>query len=47
MWQICKHDEYEEKPAELADLLNHIKILCGNHEETFEYMCKWIAQMLR
>ncbi len=46
-WQICRYEEYEEKPEQLGDLLNHIKILCGNHEETFEYILKWIAQMLQ
>mgnify|MGYP003386560757 FL=1 len=46
-WQITRYSEYEERPEELGELLNHIKILCGNHEETYEYMLKWIAQMLQ
>lgn len=46
-WNVNKYEDYEQKPEEIGKLLNHIKILCGNHEETFDYMCKWIAQMLQ
>lgn len=46
-WAVTKCDEYEEKPEELSELLNHIKILCGNDEPTFEYILKWIAQMFQ
>lgn len=39
--------EYEHKPAELEIILNHIKILCGNNEEVYQYFIKWIAQMIQ
>lgn len=40
-------NEFEQKPDELAIILNHIKILCGNEESVFEYFIKWIAQMIQ
>jgi hypothetical protein len=39
--------EYENKPDELAVILNHIKILCGNDEVVTDYFIKWIAQMIQ
>jgi len=39
--------EYEHKEEELQIILNHIKILCGNHEETYNHFILWIAQMLQ
>jgi hypothetical protein len=40
-------EEYENKPDELAIILNHIKILCGNDEVVTDYFIKWIAQMIQ
>lgn len=28
-------------------VLSHVKVLCGNDEEVFEYFCKWIGQMFK
>jgi len=39
--------EYNHKEEELQIILNHIKILCGNHEETYNHFILWIAQMLQ
>lgn len=39
--------EYENKPDELAVILNHIKILCGNEEVVSDYFIKWMAQMIQ
>jgi hypothetical protein len=39
--------DYENKPDELAVILNHIKILCGNNEIVSDYFIKWIAQMIQ
>jgi hypothetical protein len=38
-------DEYEEKNIEM--ILNHIKILCGNNDIVYDYIIKWIAQMIQ
>ena len=40
-------NDYEERPDELAVILNHIKILCGNDEVVSDYFIKWIAQMIQ
>ena len=40
-------NDYEEKLDELAVILNHIKILCGNDEVVSDYFIKWIAQMIQ
>jgi hypothetical protein len=40
-------EEYENKPDQLAVILNHIKILCGNDEVVTDYFIKWIAQMIQ
>jgi hypothetical protein len=40
-------EEYENKPDELAVILNHIKILCGNDEIVTDYFIKWMAQMIQ
>jgi putative DNA primase/helicase len=39
--------EYEHKSSELEIILNHIKILCGNDDEVYDYFIKWIAQMIQ
>lgn len=39
--------EYVHKEAELQEILNHIKVLCGNNEEVYDYFIKWIAQMIQ
>lgn len=36
--------EYQEA---VVFVLNHIKILCNNDNEVFEYFIKWIAQMIQ
>lgn len=48
-WNITKYNDYkyENKDVEVAQFLEHIKILCGNHDETFNYICMWIAQMFQ
>jgi hypothetical protein len=38
---------YEEKPLPLQMILNHIRILCGNDENAYDYFIKWIAQMIQ
>ena len=40
-------NDYEERPDELAIILNHIKILCKNDEVVSDYLIKWIAQMIQ
>jgi hypothetical protein len=50
MWRPFEMElvkEYENKPDELAVILNHIKILCGNDEVVSDYFIKWIAQMIQ
>ena len=39
--------DWENKPDELAIILNHIKVLCGNDENVSDYFIKWIAQMIQ
>lgn len=39
--------KYETKELEKQVILDHIKILCGNNEEVFDYFIKWIAQMIQ
>jgi hypothetical protein len=39
--------EYEERSVERDTILNHIKILCGNDDEVYSYLIKWIAQMIQ
>jgi hypothetical protein len=46
-WDVLKYNEYEEKPEEVQFILEHIKVLCGNDDNSFDYFCKWIAQMLQ
>ena len=40
-------DNFEKKPEGLKFILNHIKILCGNNEVVFDYVIKWVAQMIQ
>jgi len=40
-----KIDTYEKKDISL--ILSHIKLLCGNNDEVYDYMIKWIAQMIQ
>jgi len=37
--------DYEEK--DISMLLNHIKIMCNNEEEVYDYFIKWLAQMVQ
>ncbi len=39
-------DEYEKDEEGLAFVLNHIKILCNNEDEVYEFVLKWFAQMI-
>ena len=38
---------YTHKQTELNFILNHIKILCNNDENVYDYFIKWIAQMVQ
>lgn len=40
-------DEYSEMIEERNFVLNHIKILCGNDDKVYDYLIKWIAQMIQ
>ena len=39
--------EYESKPQELAFILNHIRIIAGNHQASYDFLINWIAQMIQ
>jgi len=39
--------EFVEKPEGLGQILEHIKILCGNDEAITQYVIDWIAQMIQ
>lgn len=39
--------EYDHKEEALQIFLNHIKILCGNDENVFQYIIRWIGQMIK
>ena len=39
--------EYEKKPNELQQILNHILILCNNEQHIADYFIKWMAQMIQ
>ena len=39
--------EYEPKEEALQIFLKHIKILCGNDEHVFQYIIKWVGQMIK
>jgi len=39
--------EYEPQPENLKSILNHIKILCNNEQNIFDYIIKWIGQMIQ
>jgi len=57
--KICPHDTYNlwspfamELVTKWIDtniefILNHIKILCNNEQEVYEYFLKWIGQMIQ
>lgn len=40
-------DEYEYKQEALEKILNHIKIICGNDKDIYEYFIKWIAYVIQ
>lgn len=40
-------EPYTHKQTELNFILNHIKILCNNDENVYDYFIKWIAQMVQ
>lgn len=46
-FEMEKVGTYDEKPEELKVILNHIKILCGNDENVYNYFILWIAQMIQ
>lgn len=37
--------DWEQK--DISIFLNHFKILCNNEEETYDYLIKWLAQMIQ
>lgn len=39
--------EYEHKEEELQTILSHIKVLCNNQDDVYDYFVKWIAQMIQ
>ena len=40
-------EPYTHKQTELNFILNHIKVLCNNDENVYDYFIKWIAQMVQ
>lgn len=42
-----KYNNYTEMKSEVDFLLNHIKILCNNEINVYDYFCKWIGQMIQ
>lgn len=40
-------DEYEHKEEDLQIMLNHIKILCNNDDIIYQYIIRWIGQMIK
>ena len=38
---------YQSNPGALNEILDFIKILCGNDEKVFKYLCQWIGQMIQ
>ncbi len=40
-------DEYIKDEEGLLEFLNHVKILCGNDEQSQDYIIKWLAQMFQ
>ena len=52
LWQpfdmeLIGEDEYEYNSSAVDSFRNHLKILCGNDNDVFEYFEKWIAQMIQ
>jgi hypothetical protein len=47
-FEIEKYDTtYTDKTDDLAVILNHILILCGNDKKTYDYFISWIAKMIQ
>lgn len=42
-----KTDTYEKNEEGLQFMLNHIRIMCNNEEECYEFFVKWIGQMIQ
>jgi len=40
-------EEWENKEEGLEILLNHIKILCGNNDQVYNYFLDWLAHMIQ
>lgn len=40
-------EEYEHKEEDLQIMLKHIKILCNNEDSIYQYIIRWIGQMIR
>ena len=40
-------DKYEPETEALKFILNHIKILCNNEKEVYNYFINWIAKMIQ
>ena len=50
MWRPFEMEyitEWEDRPDEVAFILNHIRILCKNDDIVTDYFIKWIAQMVQ
>lgn len=50
MWRPFEMEnitEYEYKQSELNIILNHIRILCDNDDNVYQYFVSWIAQMIQ
>ena len=46
-YEMERIDTCMYKNDELQNVLNHIRILCGNEESVFNYFVKWIEQMIQ
>ena len=51
MWRPFKAElmtgGYKKNKKALNTILNHIRILCNNEEHVYDYLIKWIAQMIQ
>ena len=46
-FEMDRIDNYEKNEKAIEFFLKHIKILCNHEEEVFDYIVKWIGQMLQ
>ena len=45
--EIEKNKYKHEKNIDISPWLNHLKILCNNEDETFNYILKWLAHLIQ